>query len=196
MKIVDEFNLAKKIVVDYPSNTIGTYYRGDKRNPEKLNFGGKGFAAFEPMSVEEARKMAKKWFGADDKTSPTAYHEDHIRNNLSQYISLGNDIGCMGYGCIGVKGASRNVYQIRIGGLSPVKADKKSLGIDPHADQGPTLIMDAATVDAATVIAVKGAVAGETTFFTGISKGVRMIYQNPQPNEGIEGGWVDQPKDL
>ncbi|MFK7797227.1 MAG: hypothetical protein AB8E82_07210 [Aureispira sp.] len=196
MQTVNEFKLAKKIIVDYPSNTIGTYYRGDNRNPDKLNFGGKGFTAFKPMSVEEARAMAKKWFGAEDPTSPTAYHEEHIRKNLSEYISLGNDIGCMGYGCIGVNGANRNVYQIRINGLSAVPANLNSLGIEPHDTQGPTLIMNANTVDAATVIAVKGAVAGETTFFTGINSGVRMIYQKPNANENIEGGWIDNPQNL
>jgi hypothetical protein len=193
---VEKFQLAKKITADYPSNTIGIYYRGDKRYPAKLNFGGKGFAAFEPLSLADARARAKAWFGAADAKSPGTYHEEHIRANLSEYISLGNDIGCMGYGCIGVQGANRNVYQIIVDGLREVEATVDSLGEAPHAMQEPTLIMDADTVDNATVIAVKGAVAGETTFFTGIESGVRMIYEFPNKTDGIEGGWVEDPQEL
>lgn len=191
VKKVKDFKISQVIVVDYPSEQIGIYYRGDKRSPENIK--KTGFLAFDQLSIKDARERVIKWFGAKDPQSPGAYHEEHIRKNLSAYISFGNDIGCMGYGCNGPSGASRNVYQVSVKGLKVVQPSLKSLGEEPHAKQGPILLMDKDTVAEATIIAVKGVVAAETTFFTGIKKGIRLIYQGADPNNEIKGGWVEKP---
>ena len=186
---VKDFQLAQKIIADYPSNVVGTYYRGDKRYPVDLNYGGKGFEAFKPLSLEEARAKVKAWFGAADTKSPVVYYQERTKDKEYNYISVGNNIACMGYGCIGIQGADRNVYQIQIEGLKEVSATAAVLGEAPHAEQGPTLILNADTVDKATVIAVKGS-ENETIFFTGIDSGVQLIYKYPIINKAIEGGWV------
>jgi hypothetical protein len=187
---VNDFKLAKQIIATYPSNVIGTYYRGDKRAPVELNYGGKGFEAFQPLSLEEARAMAKAWFGAADTKSPVEYYKEYTEGYVSNYISVGNDIACMGYGCIGTQGADRNVYQIQIEGLKEVPATAAALGEAPHAEQGPILILNADKIEDATVIAVKGS-ERETIFFTGIDSGVQLIYKYPTINKTIEGGWVE-----
>ncbi|MFK7797229.1 MAG: hypothetical protein AB8E82_07220 [Aureispira sp.] len=192
---VNDFNFAKQVMADYPSNVIGTYYRGDKRSPAELNYGGKGFEAFNALSLEEARAMAKAWFGAADTKSPMEYYKEHTQGYMGKCISVGNDIACMGYGCIGTEGADRNVYQIHIKDLKEVPATAATLGEKPHAEQGPTLILNAAKIEEATIIAVKGS-ERETLFFTGIDSGVRMIYQYPIINKTVQGGWMKSIKYL
>lgn len=190
---VNDFNFAKQVMADYPANVIGTYYRGDKRYPANLNYGGKGFEAFNALSLEEARAMAKTWFGAADTKSPMEHYKEHTEGYMGKCISVGNDMACMGYGCIGTQGADRNLYQIQIEGLKEVPATATALGEKPHAEQGPTLILNADKIEEATVIAVKGS-ERETLFFTGIDSGVRIVYQYPTINKTVEGGWVKSLK--
>ena len=180
---VEKFQRQKRLKT-HPASTLGTYYRGDGRDWATIR--ANGFAAHSPLTIEQARAEAKKWLGAADTISPGTYHQDWISNNNSDKVATGNDVGCMGYGCVGVNGANRNVYRIDLAGLRIVAANEDSLGEAAHAEQGPSLVMNADTVDAATIIAVKGATAAETTFFTSIPSGaVSRVYRAADLNQEI-----------
>lgn len=188
---IDVFLKTKNIVKKYPSDTIGTYYRGDSRVPSVIN--AQGFTARTIMSIEEARAEAQRWFGQGE--GPVAYHEDWIRNKAgSNKIATGNDIGCMGYGCVGISGANQNVYQIVVpGGLQEVPITEEVLGVVPHAQQKPKLLLNTGSIATATVIAVVGSLAAETTFFTSIpSNWIEIIYEHTG-NDEVKGGgrgWI------
>ncbi|BDS15396.1 hypothetical protein [Aureispira anguillae] len=184
---IDVFLRTKKIVKKYPSDTIGTYYRGDSRMPKQIT-NGQGFTARTIMTTEEARAEVQRWFG--EGLGPVAYHEDWIRNKAgSNKIATGNDIGCMGYGCVGIGGANQNVYQIVVpGGLQEVAITEDVIGVPPHANQKPKLLLDTGSLATANVIAVVGSLAAETTFFTSIpSDWIEIIYEHTGDDE-VKGG--------
>ena len=171
----------------YPPGVLGTYYRGDDRPPGEIT---KGFAAFNILGIEEARQQVQTWFG--EGAGPVTYHQDWISNKSGgNKIATGNDIGCMGYGVTGPEGANRNVYKIAVPGLREVEATEEVLGVTPHAKQGPKLILNAAKLDDATVIAVGGARAEETTFFTSLKPAwIGLVYEHKADGDTPARGWV------
>lgn len=185
----------KSFAKNYPGGTIGYYYRGDGR-PEKDIKAKGGFTAYKTLSIEEAREMVKLWFGKDG-SGPIASHQDWISNKSGgDKIATGNDIGCMGYGCTGIDGAIRNVYQIIVPGLKEVALTEENLGFELHSDvttgKSPSLIMNSNKLSTATVIAVGGARAEETTFFTTLEmKWVKLVYEKtPDDKDATPRGWV------
>lgn len=196
--LTNKFIAKKRIAVKYPAGVDGTYYRADNRPPKEL---GGGFTAFKVLTKKEIIYQIQKWFGPG--MGPEAYHQDWISNKSGgDKIATGNDIGCMGYGCCGPDGGSRNVYIIKAPGLKAVEVTKEVLGkklnekfeeleelVEPHAKQGPKLMLNASTLEAATIIAVGGKTAEETTFFTTLTD-IALIYRFKGNDESEERGWV------
>lgn len=218
----DAENALKQKVADlYPERTGAQVYRGDNRTWDEIlapdEYGNSiGFRAKNPLSIEDARAQVKTWFafGAD----PKAYHEAWIRNPAAaggDKIATGTELNCMGYGIIDpMVGANSNVYMIDTPDLTEIRSlTHEVLGVAPVKpvtySTGPKLLLNAKTVDEATVIAVRGAgnAGGETTFFTAINPSwIKLIYeatkwksgekitadrQMNQANREKSGRWVD-----
>ncbi|WP_052595455.1 hypothetical protein [Aureispira sp. CCB-QB1] len=178
----------------YPKNVLGTYYRGDNRPPKDIT-GASGFTGFKVLTTQEAIEMARVWFGKGK--GPVAYHQDWISNKTGgDKVATGNDIGCMGYGCTGPAGATRNVYQIVVPGLKIVQVTEEVLGCPIHSDvsggKAPQLLLNADTLEKATVIGVGGVIAEETTFFTSLKpEWITIEYEKTGDDPKVEGrGWI------
>lgn len=180
----------------YPENVVGIYYRGDKRPPKDIT-GANGFRGYKVLSTEEAIAMAQLWFGKDSD-GPIAYHQDWISNKTGgDKVATGNDIGCMGYGCVGPSGASQNVYKIVTPGLKVVQVTEEVLGCPIHKDllggKAPELLLNADTLASATIIGIGGAIAEETTFFTSLKPEWITIEYEKTGDDGNNGGgrgWI------
>lgn len=182
----------------YPSNLVGTYYRGEKNNDAVLR---KGYIARSPLTVEQAREEIRKWFGPNGK--PYSQHVAWIRKNKTLdgrriLIATGNDMDCMGYG------VERRYYvrKITIDGLREIPGEhitSEILGVSltNSKEMRPTLVLNADTVNEATVIAVKGVgggMTGETTFFTTIPiANTKLIYKGNAEAPKEPKGWLYGP---
>ncbi|WP_445633107.1 eCIS core domain-containing protein [Nostoc sp. DSM 114161] len=183
---------------EYPGNELGTYYRGESDN-KAVDRGG--YTAREPLTVEEARKEVRRWFGTGG--IPFSEHVAWIRKNETlngkrTLIATGNDKGCMGYGV----GGDRYVRQIKIDGLkeipgSEITEDILGVPLTASKEMKPTLVINADTVEEATVIAVKGVggdMSGETTFFTTIPLAkTKLIYKGNKDDTTQVVGWLYGP---
>lgn len=194
---------AASMAARYPSNVLGMYYRGDGRPQSQV--WSNGLAPYGVMPVGQARAKIQYWFG-DTGASPVDLHDSWVRNNTDPtppaggpnggILACGNDIGCGGYGA-GVNGAVRNVYQIDLAGagLQVVQPTHAVLGVQPHPQQGPALILNAPTLATATIIGVRGMgnSGHETSFFCGIPPAnITLIYERTGVDEMPGGGrgWV------
>jgi hypothetical protein len=187
-----ELSFAKR----YPKGVVGTYYRGDNRVPKNIT-GGNGFTGYKVLSTKEAIELMQTWFKKGGE-GPIAYHQDWISNKTGgDKVATGNDIGCMGYGCVGTSGATRNVYKIVTPGLKIVAVTEEVLGCAVHKDvaggKAPELLLNASTLADATIIGIGGAIAEETTFFTSLKPGWISIEFEKTGDDGTVGGgrgWV------
>jgi hypothetical protein len=191
------------MAAQYPSNVLGTYYRGDGRPQAMVR--SDGLTPYGEMSVAEARAKIQYWFG-NTGASPIDLHQSWVSKNTDPtppaggrpggILACGNDIGCGGYGA-SVDGAVRNVYKIDLAqaNLQVVQPTLAVLGVPPHPTQGPALILNASTLAAATIIGVRGTgnSGHETSFFCKIpAANVTLIYEQTGP-DGMPGqgrGWI------
>ncbi|RCJ26529.1 hypothetical protein A6S26_14080 [Nostoc sp. ATCC 43529] len=183
---------------EYPGNELGTYYRGESDN-KAADRGG--YTAREQLTVKQAKDEVRRWFGIGG--IPFSEHVAWIRKNETlngkrTLIATGNDKGCMGYGV----GGDRYVRQIKIDGLKEIPGSEiteEILGVPltKSKEMKPTLVINADTVEDATVIAVKGVggdMSGETTFFTTIPLAkTKLIYKGNKDDTTQVAGWLYGP---
>jgi hypothetical protein len=152
------------------------------------------------LTIAESRLKVQRWFGTSS-VGPVPIHDSWVRKNtdvgpdpVGGILATGGDIGCAGYGA-NHEGAVRNVYKITIAGLQEYTPTAAIVGVPLHDKQGPTLVMNAATVAAATIIGVRGAGANshETSWFTPITHQtatLELVYERAGANGAQGRGWV------